>query len=514
VTEAKPGRCAVASVSRRVILRAGGGAAGAIVLAACGETQIVTVEKIVEKEVPVERIVTKEVPVEKVVIKEVVVEKIVEAEPQAQTVSFEFLSDHTSGPRAKAVKWALERYAQERPDVNVVFVPNADDINVGVPVRVAAGTLSEIALLAGQMLFNFGPDGGFLPIDDIAAKNERFKPESYVFSPDHFSANLHTTYPYMTDFAGPLYGMPFQEVASGFLYNIDMFEAGGVDEPADSWTYGTEYLDAARRLTNPDASEFGTLIAGGNDIDAWCPMVWGMGSKQFVSPDNTEHWLFKDGGANGLEFAVGLIHSERVSPVVDIIRELGGEFGSPFNAGRVAMRRTQSGTTGFRVPRIKDRFRWAVGPQIRGDVEGVGTSLRQNQPHLVSAAAFKRGNAEAVTDFAIFMAGPEVQGRVAIDRGAAPSNWEAYKGAGAVAPPPLGMERVETHVRNPSWRQLPKYLGPSYSEWLAFRGPMAKVFIGEQAVPEGIQASDKLVADLLESGRENIDRIFSFWGKG
>ena len=94
----------MASVSRRVILRAGGGAAGAIVLAACGETQIVTVEKIVEKEVPVERIVTKEVPVEKIVTKvvtkevpvekivtkEVVVERIVEVAAQAPPVRFIF----------------------------------------------------------------------------------------------------------------------------------------------------------------------------------------------------------------------------------------------------------------------------------------------------------------------------------------------------------------------------------------------------------------------------------------
>ena len=58
------------TMTRRQVLRASGGAVlgvtGAIALAACGETQVVTVEKIVEKEVPVETIVTKEVPVEKV----------------------------------------------------------------------------------------------------------------------------------------------------------------------------------------------------------------------------------------------------------------------------------------------------------------------------------------------------------------------------------------------------------------------------------------------------------------
>ena len=80
-------------MTRRRLLRVGGGlglgAAGAAVLAACGETQIVTrevpVETIIIKEVPVETIVTqtqiKEVPVETIVtqtqIKEVPVDRIV-----------------------------------------------------------------------------------------------------------------------------------------------------------------------------------------------------------------------------------------------------------------------------------------------------------------------------------------------------------------------------------------------------------------------------------------------------
>ena len=66
------------AISRRRLLRVGGvglGAAGALTLAACGETQVVT------KEVPVETIVVKEVPVETVVtkteIKEVPVERVV-----------------------------------------------------------------------------------------------------------------------------------------------------------------------------------------------------------------------------------------------------------------------------------------------------------------------------------------------------------------------------------------------------------------------------------------------------
>ena len=100
------------TMTRRQVLRATGGAAvgltGALALAACGEAQVVTVEKIVTKEVPVEKIVTKEV------IKEVAA--------QRQAVKIELHHDHTSGPRGAAMSWALERFEQINPNILIRFI--------------------------------------------------------------------------------------------------------------------------------------------------------------------------------------------------------------------------------------------------------------------------------------------------------------------------------------------------------------------------------------------------------
>ena len=81
-------------VTRRQLLRMGGTAAlgisGAVALAACGETQVVTkevpVDRVVVKEVEVEKIVTQQVEkvvtqeVEKIVREQVPVEKVVEVQ--------------------------------------------------------------------------------------------------------------------------------------------------------------------------------------------------------------------------------------------------------------------------------------------------------------------------------------------------------------------------------------------------------------------------------------------------
>ena len=56
-------------------------------------------------------------------------------------------------------------------------------------------------------------------------------------------------------------------------WNMDMFEAAGIDESQETWSYGAEFLETARQLTNADACEWGTLTTGGNDIHIWFPMA-------------------------------------------------------------------------------------------------------------------------------------------------------------------------------------------------------------------------------------------------
>ena len=195
------------AISRRRMLRNAvvglTGAAGLAALAACGETQVVTVEKIVEKEVPVERVVEKEVPVERVVEKvvkeevavETVVEKVitrevqvmVEAQPEQRTVKLEYATDHTSGPRGKAMQWAIERWEQLRPDVKIKFIPQDHIFYEKIAVEVAADTLSEINLLSGHSYGQFLSAGAWLEANDILAKKDGFVPEDYLFSPDEHS---------------------------------------------------------------------------------------------------------------------------------------------------------------------------------------------------------------------------------------------------------------------------------------------------------------------------------------
>ncbi len=190
-------------MTRRQIMRAGGvtalGATGAAILAACGEAQVVTVEKIVTRDVPVEKIIIKEVPVEtvvtKTVTKEVPVEVIREVAAQRLAVKLEHATDHTSGPRGKAMAWALERYQQLRPDVKVKFIPQDNIYYEKIAIEAVAGTLSESNLLNGVSYQQFVGAGIWLEINGELAKRDDFDPENYYFQPDIYSDNKEQEYP-------------------------------------------------------------------------------------------------------------------------------------------------------------------------------------------------------------------------------------------------------------------------------------------------------------------------------
>jgi ABC-type glycerol-3-phosphate transport system substrate-binding protein len=504
---------------RRLVTTIGVGAigtAGAALLAACGETQVVTVEKIVTKEVPVETIVTKEIPVEKIVEKiitqEVVVEKVVEAPPQATPVAFEFISDHTSGPRAKAMKWALERYAQVRPNVTVIFTPNSGNIGDTIPIRIAAGTMSEMALLDGEFVFTFAPDGVFQPIDDLLVKNAEFNQDDYVFVADMWTANLDTEFPHLDEWRGPAYGLPYQMGNGGMWWNVDMFEAAGLEEPKEEWSYQGDLLQAIQQLTDPEAGNFGTLFRSGSDTFAWTHALFAFGAKQFVSPDGDKTTMFEDGGADGMQYIADLIHVHQAAPPVEAARDLAGEFGNLFLAGKAGIYFARTGNVAGSVTSIRDRFLWSQAPMPTSEITGTFNVFRQNQPHLVTDSAFKRGNVETVVDFGVFMAGPEVQGRAAIDRGFTVSRWDVLDLEATLAPPPLNMAMMGKMLREAEWRNWPKW-HPAWSEWKDFRSFIHKAFVGEQSVPEAIASTVQFADDTLVRNAEDMQKRFDFFGR-
>ena len=517
-------------MTRRQLLRIAGGvgvsAAGVAALAACGETQVVTVEKIIEKEVPVERIVEKEVPVERIVEKivqeevavETVVEKVVtrevqvmmEAAPVQRTVKIEFATDHTSGPRGKAMSWGIERFAVERPDIKIKFIPQNHIFYEKIAIEAAAGTLSEVNLLNGGTYQRHIEGESWLLINDLLDKRDDHDPDNYWFIPDSYSDNKDESYPYDRTMHGPQHGMPFQTVIGGMLYNIDALAAAGVDEPVEGWRYD-DLLEAAKRVTDPDTGIYGLNSDRGEQFYVF-PAAFGY-NDQAERPrgnDGAQVWGPALGdGPQGWKWIVDLIYEHGVAFTPEQKPDVAGEFGSPFAAGnQVFWIGGRVYSTGFAIPRIRDRFRWSLAPMVWGNVTDHANFVLNDQAHLVARSATTTGVEEQAVAWAHFLAGPEVQGRVGIDRGHMPCFKAVADDAAATAPPPEGMHHLFTYPESPYVRHDQWYVpGGNFLELRAeWRPVLDKALVGEADPVQSMLDAAEKVNRMLARWQEGLDK--------
>ena len=544
----------VRAVTRRRMLRASAAASlglgGAVVLAACGETQVVTrevpVERVVVKEVPVETVVTKteikEVPVERVVtqtqvqVKEVevekvvekvvevervvekVVEKVVEVQAQRPPVNLVFVNDHSSGPRGAALKWALDRFRQESPHINARYTPQPDAYATAFGVQIAAGTQAEVALLSGWFASRWHQAGAFAQIDDVVRKRADWNPRDYYFDPDTSSVVIQDTLPigHLDGIRGPMFGMPYQGNCTGTIINLDMLEGAGIEFPTEGkWGIETELLDAIKQATDPEAGSWGLLASGGwfGPRTDWGWALANDPNLTYRSDDHMRTTMWDSGAVRGIEFMTEAIHTHGVAPPLTDTKELAGEFGDAFSAGRVMIRAATS--LGTFINRIKDRFKFSRLPQAEGP-RGPAPHVMSTQPHLVTSSVHTRGNIEESVELVMFMAGRDVQGRIGIDRGSVPIRPDVLTSPEYAAGPPENHSMMKDFFDQPDMRSA--QMGtPFWREWQSGGSPAVKnpavILLGEVSVEEGtrqvLESADAILQD-------NIEEWYAFreWQQG
>ena len=474
----------------------------------------VPVETTVIKEVV--KVVTKVVEVEKVVIKEVPVEKIVTpttakpraAAPQAAPVTISYVGDHTSGPRGAAMQWGLKQYASKSPNIFVKFIPQPASYAETFPLQMAAGTQAEIAMLDGGMLGAFEAQGGFTQINDVLAKRSDYVAEDYYFIPDIYTVNHDHAHAEgklpPSVITGDQFGIPFQGALGGIVTNEALQEKAGIDPPKEGWTYANEFLEGCKKATNAERDEWGTWANNGYEFH-WSPMAFMEGAPAMRNADETGLAIFDNGGDKGLKFSVGLIHDEKVSFPVTDNKRVAGEFGNPFASGKVwSWLSSVVYSSGYHIPRIKDRFSWSLGPMPLGST-GEEVHEWNDQPHLITNGSERAGTVEEAVDLILFLGGPEYQGRVGIDRGHLPMHKSVGKLPTSLAGPPGGMEWLYKYA-DVGARNTHLMMGlPSWWEMYEWRKKIESAYIGDETVDESIAAAKKLAAEALRGQRDLLN---------
>lgn len=490
--------------SRRTILRAAGvgaiGVSGMAILAACGES---------EPEPAPAAPAAAPAPAATAAPAPAATPAPAAAAPQPETVTLSYVGDHTSGPRGAAMQWGLKQYAALRPNIFVKFIPQPADYATSVfPLQMAAGTQAEVAMLDGGMLGAFVNDGGFTEINDGLSKRDDYNAADYYFIPDLYTVNHDHAHGEGSNpsnvIEGAQFGIPFQGALGGIVMNTTMGEAAGVEFPSEGWTYENEFLESCKQVTDPDTDQWGTWAHNGYEFH-WSPMAFMSGAKAMRNADETELAVFDDGGDFGLNFSVGLIHNEKVSfPLADNKR-LAGEFGNPFAAGKVwSWLSSVVYTTGYHVPRIKDRFKWSLGPMPLGSL---GEEIHEwnDQPHLVTNGAQRYGTIEEAIDLILFLGGPTYQGRVAIDRGHLPMHRGVFDSDEAKAPPPEGMHWLKHYADVDNVNRHLMMALPAWWEMYEWRKTPDAAYLGDKPVAQVIDEAKHLVRTTLASQRDQLN---------
>ncbi len=470
----------------------GFGTTGAAALAACGEIQIVekivtqTVEKTVT--VAVERVVEKVVTVEVERIVEVPVEKPEEKKtptvgpqprPFRTNVRVWFSTDHTSGPRGKALQWGLNQFAKRQPAIDVEFTPLPYDFMEGLAIRFEAGSEAHVVLFEQPAFLAFYPKEVFTDVTAFLPKMGVVK-EDYYFVPDTFTYNnVDHSLPQPRLMDGTQFGMPFQMNISGFVANASLAENAGVSLPncEDSWTWD-DWTEWDTMMTDPETGTFGTWAR--DDYSQYMPQMYSTGLKKPFDDGLTKTMFDQPQALKAWEYLINKIHVHKTAPGPEQVKGFYDSHTNPFDAGVVGIFPSgRVSTTGYGLDSIKDRFEWTLLPAVSAPGGGPAAHSWACRPHLVTRAAQRDGVAGESLALAVFLAGEEYQRRVGIERGHMPVHKAAIGAPESLKPPPQGMKWLKYYADRPDNRSLFPF--STWRDWYARHRELAqKGWTGEQ----------------------------------
>jgi len=384
--------------SRRDFVKAVGAVSGAVVLAAC-QPEVVKETVMVEKEV--EKVVTQ-------VVKETVV---IEGTPQVVEKVVEKVVTNTPAPKAATqVSFMVPGSPNEDADFAPVFEAfneMYDDVE-GIYAPAGTGYGSKyndkvMTMLAGGILpdcfksldfFGSLADMGvYVPLDDYIAA----EPEITQFD-DFFQAHVDACL-----YKGEMMALPNDGAPVGYWYNVDMFEAEGLELP-DWDTTWSEMLASAQEMTKV---ENGLTTSYGFGRPAWRIWVWSNGGLE-MSEDGSKCTLDEPEAIEAMQWIQDSIVEHGVCPGPEALAEI--SQGERFQTGKLGgFTGARGGLGGLRG--IED-FRFDAAPMPKSD-----KGIRMTQL-LIGWTSIWKGSKEydAAYKLAAFICSQEGQ-RLRISRG-------------------------------------------------------------------------------------------------
>ena len=286
----------------------------------------------------------------------------------------------------KIYRDSIERFKSACPGVTVDYQPIPDKFQDKLKAQMAGGTAPDVFYVDDQLMNAFASSGQLLALDDYMAQAG--------VSRDDFIPALLTIFTQ----DGKTYALPKDWGTLGLIYLPEVFQAAGVDEPTDSWTW--DDLRAAAK-TIADGGTYGGFCMGA-DWARFAPFAFSNGGS-FASED------FKTATLDTPEV------KDMATLVGDMYKE--GSLVKPADVGASwcgeAIGKKLVGMTtegGWMVNFMKQNYpdvEWKAiqipnGPKTRADIiftNGIGVNAATKYPNAAAALA-------------IFLTGKENQGDI------------------------------------------------------------------------------------------------------
>lgn len=207
--------------------------------------------------------------------------------------------------------------------VNLDYIGSNDHALEKLTVALNAGEQPDITYQYGTSMPQLATAPGVLDLTD--------KVQDPNFNWDDFSEGARQA----ATVNDQVFGIPALIDNLAIVYNKDLFEQAGVDEPTADWTWD-DFRAAAKALTDPSKQQYGfafPIDASEDTVWHYDAMLWEAGG-DILNADNTQAAFNSDAGVTALTMLQDMAVTDKS---VFLDQQNTGKIDSLFNAGKIAM---------------------------------------------------------------------------------------------------------------------------------------------------------------------------------
>ena len=207
--------------------------------------------------------------------------------------------------------------------VKAVFAGNNDYALQKLMTALAAGRAPDIAYQYGSSLANLAASPKIVDMSPLIDATPSFNYDDF-YEAERLAGTVD----------GRVIGVPALVDNLALVYNKKLFDAAGVSYPTKDWTW-TDFRDAAKKLTDPAAKQFGwAYVADASEDTVWryLAMLW-QADGNLLNADNTAAEFNQAPGQK----AAQLLYDMAVTDKSVYLDKGDGLYLPLFNSGKIAM---------------------------------------------------------------------------------------------------------------------------------------------------------------------------------